>query len=55
MFVDLAISFDPGVELTFADREPGNEIRNRDSGFVTPCPDKIYYGVSRIMGDPDAC
>jgi hypothetical protein len=55
MLVDLAVSFDPGVELALADGEPGDEMDDRNLGLIAPCPDKVDYGVSRIMGNPDAC
>ena len=54
MLVDLAVSFDPGVELALADSKPADEMRDRDVGFVAPFPDKVNQGVSRIMGNPYA-
>jgi hypothetical protein len=55
MLVDLAVPFDPGVELALADGKPSDEMRDRDVRFTAPCPDKVNNGVSRIMGNPDAC
>ena len=55
MFVDLAVSLDPSVELAFADSKPGDEMDDRDLGLIAPCLDEVDYGVSRIMGNPDAC
>ncbi len=54
MFVDFAVPFDPGVKLALPDGKPGDEMRNRDIGFIAPCLDKVNYGVSGIMGNPDA-
>jgi len=54
MLVDLAVPFDPGVELAFADRKPVDEMRDRDAGLIAPFLDKVNDGVSCVMGDPDA-
>jgi hypothetical protein len=54
MLVDLAVSFDPGVELALADGKPADEMRNWDIGFPAPGLDKVNDGVSCVMGDPDA-
>lgn len=55
MLVDLAVSFDPVVELAFADGKPGDKARDRYFSFNAPPFGKIDDGVSRIMGNPDAC
>jgi hypothetical protein len=54
MLVNLAVAFDPCVEFALEDGKPADEMRDRDIGFIAPGPDKINYGVSRIMGNPDA-
>lgn len=54
MLVDLAVPFDPSVELALADGKPGDKMRERYFCFTAPCPDEIDYGVSGIVGNPDA-
>ena len=54
MLVDLAVSFDPGVEFAFADRKPADEMRERNVSLIAPFPDKVNDGVSCIMGNPYA-
>ena len=54
MLVDLAVPFDPGVELALADGKPSDKVRDRDVGFITPLLNKVNDGVSCIMGNPDA-
>ena len=54
MLVDLAVPFDPGVELALAHGKPADEMRDRDTGLIAPFPDKVNQGVSRIVGNPDA-
>ena len=54
MLVDLAVAFDPCVEFALADGKPADEMRDRDIGFIAPGSNEINYGVSRIMGNPDA-
>jgi len=54
MFVGFAVPVEPGVKLTLADRQPADEPLDRDAGLPVPCPGKVNYGVSRIMGNPDA-
>ena len=54
MLIDLAVSFDPGVELALADGNPGDKVRDRDIGFITPLLNKVNDSVSCVMGNPDA-
>jgi hypothetical protein len=54
MLVDLAVSFDPGIEFALADSKPADEMRDRDIGFIAPFPDKVNDGVSCVMGNPNA-
>lgn len=54
MLVGFAVPVDPGVKLALADRQPVDEPLDRDAGLSVPCPGKVYNGVSRIMGNPDA-
>ena len=44
----------PGVELALADSKPTDESIDRDAGFIAPCAGEINYGVSGIMGNPNA-
>jgi len=54
MLVDLAVSFDPGIELAFPDSKPANEMRDRDVCLIAPFLDKVNDGVSCVMGNPNA-
>ena len=54
MLIDLAVSFDPGVEFALADSKPADKMRDRYVSFIAPLTDKINDGVSCIMGNPDA-
>ena len=54
VFIGLAITVQPRMEFALAYRQPFDKVLHRDSRFLTPCPGKINYGVSRIMGNPDA-
>jgi hypothetical protein len=54
MLVDLAVSFDPGIELALAYGKPPDEMRDRDVSLIAPLTDKVNDGVSCIMGNPDA-
>ena len=54
MLIGFAVSIDPGVELALADGKPADEPIDRDTGFIAPCSGKVNYGVSSIMGNPDA-
>jgi len=54
MLVDFAVTFDPCVELALADIKPADESIDRDAGFIAPCAGEVNYGVSGIMGNPNA-
>jgi len=54
MLVDLAVSFDPGVEFALADSKPADEMRERDVSPIAPFLYKVNDSVSCIMGNPDA-
>ncbi len=54
MLVDLAVTFDPGVELALADGKPGDEVGDRYFRLPGPSVNEVNNGVSRIMGNPDA-
>jgi len=54
MLVDLAVPFDPGVELAFANRKPVDVMSDRDVCLIAPFLDEVNDGVSCIMGNPDA-
>jgi len=54
MLVGFAIPIDPSVKLALADREPADEPLDRDTCLPVPRSSKVYNGVSRIMGNPDA-
>ncbi len=55
MLVDFSVPPDPVVELAFPDGKPGDKAGDRNLGFGAPCVREIDDGVSRIMGNPDAC
>lgn len=54
MLIGFAVAIDPGVELALADSKPADESIDRDAGFIAPCAGEINYGVSGIMGNPNA-
>jgi len=54
MLIDFAVAIDPGVELALAYRKPADEPIDRDAGFIAPCTGEVNYGVSGIMGNPNA-
>ena len=55
MLIGFAIAIDPGVELAFAYGKPADEPIDRDAGLIAPCTGEVNYGVSGIMGNPNAC
>jgi hypothetical protein len=54
VFVDLAETLFPVVELAGADAKPGDEATSRQFGLVAPVADKIDERVADIVGDPAA-
>ena len=54
MLIGFAVAIDPGVELALADSKPTDEPIDRDAGFIAPGTGEINYGVSGIMGNPNA-
>jgi len=54
VFVDLAETPLPVVELAGADAEPGDEATSRQFGLVAPVADEIDERVADVVGDPAA-
>ena len=54
MLIGFAVPIDPGVELTLADGKPTDEPIDRDASFIAPSAGEVNYGVSGIMGNPNA-
>lgn len=54
VFVDLAKTMLPVVELAGADAEPGKEATDGDVRLVAPGADEIDEGVAGIVGYPAA-
>jgi len=54
VLIGFAIPIYPGVELALADGKPADEPIDWNAGFIAPGSGKVNYGVSRIMGNPDA-
>jgi hypothetical protein len=52
VFVDLAETLFPVVELAGADVDPGQEATDRDFGLVAPAADEIDELIADIVGDP---
>jgi hypothetical protein len=54
MLIGFAVPIDPCMKFALADRKPADEPLDRNAGFIVPGPGKVNYGVSGIMGNPDA-
>lgn len=52
MFVDLAITLAPVIELADSDSQPADEGGKGNIGLLMPKVNKINYRISSVMGNP---